>query len=178
MSAGGARTIGLGVGTADGWNRTGTTAYVTTETTTPPSANAVGDATLTITGYDALTGEPSGYQESQTSRSPGNDGACGGVSTATAVGPTGQIGWALGGCSTAAAGRLTYAFRANEQLSLAAVPLPASDDGYVVTTLQYTPAGTAVLTLTHQDCEGSTPIAVVRGNGAATANLPGRPADC
>lgn len=158
---------------AAGWNVAGSTAYVTTTSvTTPATATQVANLSVTITGIPLAAPTTHTFRESLPSVSPGNDGACGAPSTATAIGPTGQIGWVLGGCSSAAAGKLTYAFRVGEHYSLAQATFPTTDQGLFATSLQYTPSGTAVLHLTHQDCAAPDRIAVDRRNSGHGVDLP------
>lgn len=113
-----------------------------------------------------------GYRETLISQAPGDDGACGPPSTATAIGPSGQIGWVLGGCSSSPGGRLTYAFRATEDHSLVHATFPADDQRFFAPPLQYSPKGTAVVLLTHQDCTGPDPVSVVYGNDDHGVDLP------
>ena len=161
-----------------GFNTAGTTAYITTTayvTTTGAGHGTRAQANelrVTITGIPLAAPAAHGFRETLVSRAPGDDGACGGPSSATAIGPAGQIGWVLGGCSRASTGRLTYAFRTGEHYSLAQATFPADDQPFYAQSLQYTPAGTAVLLLTHQDCTGPAPVAVVRHNGGHGIDLP------
>lgn len=158
---------------ATGWNAADTTAYVTTTTATSPATRTqVADLGVTITGIPLGAPTTHGFRETLPSQAPGDDGACGPPSTATAIGPSGQIGWALGGCSSTSAGQLTYAFRIGKHYSLVQATFPADDQAFFAQSLQYTPAGTAVLLLTHQDCTGPDVVAVVPGNGDRGVDLP------
>lgn len=121
----------LGPGTATGWNAAGMTAYLTTTAvTTAATSTQVAALGVTITGVPLAKASTGGFREMMPSRAPGDDGACGPASRATAIGPSGQIVWVLGGCSSASAGQLTYAFRVGEHYSLVEASFPADDQGF------------------------------------------------
>lgn len=172
-------TVELGPGEATGWDTSGTTAYVTTTAaTTGATTTQVPDEAVTITGIPIAAPTTHRYRETMDSKAPGDDGACGPTSTATAIGPTGQIGWVLGGCSSQPSGRLAYNFRIGERYSLVQATFPSDDQAFFASSLQYTPSGTAVVLLTHQDCAGADIVALDRGNGNQIVDIPSGDRGC
>lgn len=172
-------TVDLGPGEATGWDTSGTTAYVTTKAaTTGATTTQVADEAVTITGIPIAAPTTHRYRETMSSKAPGDDGACGTASTATAIGPTGQIGWVLGGCSSQPRGRLAYDFRIGERYSLVEATFPSADQAFFASSLQYTPSGTAVVLLTHQDCAGADIVAVDRANGNEMVDVPSGDRSC
>ena len=164
MSVGSTAVTDLGAANATGWSPDGSLAYITI-TTTQGASSPRQTAPVDVGLYAVSPSRPAARDgRDLTSQSPGDDGACSGGSPSrvTAVSPDGIAGWVLGGCSSKPAGLLTYDFTAYQpQLSLSGPTLPADDDGFVAASMQYTPAGTVVIVLTHQDCIDGSPIVVV-----------------
>ncbi len=146
-----------------GWSPDGATLYVSTSV--PIGADTQQQISpLTVT-VRAVTVEDPGTPRtvfSATSASRGDDGACGVPGGAATVTTSGLLVVVTSGCSTLDPNLVTEVDTTSGRIERS-LRLPAAFDGSAAAGVVATSAGSIVISLEHQDCYTSLPVALVRG---------------